>query len=105
MSGSTVPLGRFLHLKSGLAYLEENNLLVAGEFIDHPAFKKYNQIVVAGEEMLAANSIWVNGKVLMPNGLPKTKEKIEKAGYPVIPLEISEFQKLDGGLSCLSLRF
>jgi dimethylargininase len=43
--------------------------------------------------------------VLVPEGFPKTKEKIEEAGYETIALNVSEFRKVDGGLSCLSLRF
>ena len=41
----------------------------------------------------------------MPAGYPKTKANIEKAGYEVIEVDTSEYRKLDGGLSCLSLRF
>ena len=43
--------------------------------------------------------------VLVPAGNPVTKSRIEEAGYPIIELDMSEFRKLDGGLSCLSLRF
>jgi len=43
--------------------------------------------------------------VLVPKGFPKTKTSIEQLGYAVIELDLSEFQKMDGGLSCLSLRF
>ncbi|MEA3460719.1 MAG: N(G),N(G)-dimethylarginine dimethylaminohydrolase, partial [Bacteroidota bacterium] len=47
----------------------------------------------------------VNSWVLVPAGFPKTREKIEQAGYSTISLDVSEYRKLDGGLSCLSLRF
>jgi dimethylargininase len=43
--------------------------------------------------------------VLVAKGYPKTKKLIEQAGYKTIELGMSEFRKLDGGLSCLSLRF
>ena len=46
-----------------------------------------------------------NDRVLVAKGFPKTKEKIEKLGYNTIEIDVSEFRKLDGGLSCLSLRF
>jgi len=104
-SGSTIKLSEMLHLKTGLSYLENNNLLVTGEFIEHPAFQKFNRMIVDSHENYAANSLWVNGKVLVPEGNPKTKQMVEKAGYEIIPLNMSEFRKLDGGLSCLSLRF
>jgi len=105
LSGSMVPLKRVLHLKTGVSYLENNNPLVCGEFIGHPDFEKFNQIVVAEDEAYAANSLWINGTVLVPRGFPQTRRKIEMAGYPIIEIDVSEFQKLDGGLSCLSLRF
>lgn len=105
MTGSIVPLQTMLHLKTGLSYLENDNMLVAGEFQDNPEFMKYNTIQVPDKEGYAANSVWINGSVLIPKGYPETQKKISKLGYEVIPLDVSEFRKLDGGLSCLSLRF
>jgi len=103
--GSTVKLEKALHLKSGISYLENNNLLVAGEFINKPEFQKFNIIRIDDDESYAANSLWINDKVLVPQGFPKTKHKIEQLGYDTIEVDVSEFRKLDGGLSCLSLRF
>jgi dimethylargininase len=105
MTGSTVKLENVLHLKTGVSYLDNNNLLVAGEFITKPEFSDLRKIVINDEEAYAANSVWINGKVLVPEGFNNTAATIEKAGYHVIPVNVSEFQKLDGGLSCLSLRF
>lgn len=104
-TGSVVPLKKILHLKTGLAYLENNNLLVAGEFVDNSEFSKYNKIVIDENDSYSANCIWVNGNVLIPAGYEKTKSAIEKLGYNVYVVDTSEFRKLDGGLSCLSLRF
>jgi dimethylargininase len=105
MSGSMVELKKVLHLKTGISYLENNNLAATGEFLLNKAFKKFNIIEIPPEESYAANCIWVNGKVLIPLGFPTAKKKIEAAGYPIIEVDVSEFRKLDGGLSCLSLRF
>ena len=105
LSGSTVKLSGVLHLKTGISYLENNNLLVSGEFISHPAFRKFRRIEVPSGEACAANSLWVNGLVLVPSGNPVTRGRIKAAGYEVLELEMSEFRKLDGGLSCLSLRW
>jgi len=104
-SGSKVRLNEMLHLKSGVSYLENNIMLVCGEFIDNKAFKEYERIVVDEDECYAANSIWINGKVLVPKGFPNTLKKIEMAGFETIILDVLEFRKVDGGLSCLSLRF
>lgn len=100
-----VPLEHFFHLKTGIAYLGNGDLVVAGEFINHELFKGFNQITVAEDEEYAANCIRVNDYVIIPKGFNKTKQKIMDAGYSVIELDMSEFEKQDGGLSCLSLRF
>ncbi len=105
LTGLTVKLENVLHLKSGVSYLENNILLVTNSFFDKPEFQKYNLILVDEDESYAANSLWVNNTVLVPKGFPKTKDKIEKLGSSTIEVDVSEFRKLDGGLSCLSLRF
>lgn len=105
LTGSVVPLQKVLHLKTGVAYLENNNLLAHGEFLDTPNFQQFNIIPIDDAESYAANCIWVNGTVLVPAGFPLTAAAIERAGYPTLSVDVSEFRKLDGGLSCLSLRF
>ncbi len=105
MSGSTISLNKMLHLKTGLSFLENNNLIICGEFINDSRFDQYNSIEIPENESYAANCIWVNEFVIIPLGYPITKEKIRNAGYTVLETNVSEFQKLDGGLSCLSLRY
>ena len=105
LTGETVPLKEVLHLKTGLAYLENNNLLVSGEFKNDPRFSKFNKIEIDPDEAYGANCIWVNDYVLVPAGYPKVQQKIENLGYKVLVVDTSEFRKIDGGLSCLSLRF
>ena len=94
-----------LHLKSGISYLGKDNLLLIEPLFDHPAFAAYKRHRVPAEEAYAANSLRINDHVLVPAGFPQVEKLVESLGYPVIPLEMSEFQKMDGGLSCLSLRF
>ncbi len=79
--------------------------MAAGEFCDKLQLKGYQQIVAPPKEAYAANCIWVNGTLLMLAGYPVVEQKLRGAGYPVLVCDISEFRKLDGGLSCLSLRF
>ncbi len=105
LTSSQVTLETVLHLKTGVSYLENNNLLAFGEFLSKPEFKKYHIIEVDEDESYAANSVWINGNVLVPDGFPKTCDKIETAGYNPILIDVSEYRKLDGGLSCLSLRY
>ncbi len=105
LSGSVVTLEEVLHLKTGMAYLEKNNLLVCGEFLSKAEFQQFNILEIDPSESYAANCIWVNGTVILPKGYPKAHKTISGAGYPIIEVDVSEFKKLDGGLSCLSLRF
>lgn len=105
MTGSTIPLRTLLHLKSGAAYIENGYLVLAGELIGRSEFSKYTVIPVDGSESYAANCLWLNGAVLMASGYPNIRHSIETRGFRIIALEMSEFRKLDGGLSCLSLRF
>ena len=105
LTGSTVALKEMLHLKSGVSYIESGNLLACGEFIGKPEFKQFDTLKVSESEAYAANSLWLNGTVLVPKGYPDIAIAIESRGYSVKIVNVSEFQKLDGGLSCLSLRF
>lgn len=104
-SSSKIPLKKVIHLKTGLSYLGDSILLVSGEFKDHPDFKEYDQIEVQESEGYAANSLRINEYVLIPKGYPNLKEQIYNLNFKVLELEMSEFEKMDGGLSCLSLRF
>ncbi|MCF8225666.1 MAG: hypothetical protein K9J30_07290 [Bacteroidales bacterium] len=105
MSGEKVEIGPMLHLKTGVSYLENETVVAAEMMSRHPSLSGFRKIIVPEGEEYAANSVWINGAVLLPDGFPKTAEKVQAAGYPVIPLPVSEYQKLDGGLSCMSLRF
>ena len=105
LTGSEVELTEVLHLKTGVNYIEKNNMLVSGEFINKPDFEKYNKYIIPAEEAYAANCIWVNDKVIVPANFPAVEKIVREAGYEVILVDTSEYRKIDGGLSCLSLRF
>lgn len=94
-----------LHLKSGLTSLGDGRLLAIDALAGHEAFRAFEVVRVPRGEEYAANGIRVNESILLPAGYPGTEERLEALGYPVVTLEMSEFRKMDGGLSCLSLRF
>ena len=94
-----------LHLKSGLSYLGDNRLVVSAALADQPAFESYERIIPPPAEAYAANCLRGNEFVLLPAGYPVIEATVRGLGYRVIILDMSEFQKMDGGLSCLSLRF
>ena len=104
-TASTIELDAMLHLKTGVSYLGEGRLVAIGDLQQHPDFRPFDIIPVDVSEAYAANCIRINDRVLLPAGFPKTRQALEDRGYRVVELEMSEFRKMDGGLSCLSIRF
>ncbi|MGH9871439.1 MAG: dimethylarginine dimethylaminohydrolase family protein [Pyrinomonadaceae bacterium] len=94
-----------LHLKSGLASLGDNRLVVIEALANREEFRDYELVPVSSDEEYAANCVRVNDSVLMAAGYPAFERTLQDLGYETIALEMTEFQKMDGGLSCLSLRF
>ncbi len=70
---SPVRLTSVLHLKTGVSYLENNRLLAWGEFVTHPEFAGFTILKVDDSEAYAANSVWINGRVLVRPDLKKPK--------------------------------
>lgn len=104
-TGEIVQLIEMFHLKTGVNYIGDNTVLVSGEFIEDKRFDKFGKIIINDDEMYAANCIRVNDYLVMPADFPKTKKQLLEAGFKIKEVHMSEFQKIDGGLSCLSLRF
>lgn len=94
-----------LHLKSSVNYVGKNTMLITAEFADHPAFAGYAKIILDTDEIYAANTLLVNEHLIMPQGFPKTRTKLAALGFPISDTDVSEVQKMDGGLTCMSLRF
>jgi len=85
--------------------LDGNKLVVIDALADREPFRNYEVIKVHPSEAYAANCVAINGSVLIAAGFPVFEKQLKERGYHAIALEMSEFQKMDGGLSCLSLRF
>jgi dimethylargininase len=94
-----------LHLKSGLASLSDDLLVAIEELAALPELSGYQIVRVSPEESYAANCIHVNGHVLLPTGFSQLTRELAKHGFEPLEIDVSEFRKMDGGLSCLSLRF
>jgi dimethylargininase len=101
----TAGISGLLHLKSGVAYLRDNTLIVTAALAPRDEFRGYELIHVDPGDEYAANCITVNGRVLIAAGYPRFEAKLRAFGCETIALEMSEFRKMDGGLSCLSLRW
>jgi dimethylargininase len=94
-----------LHLKSGISYIGDNTLVVMEEMAANQQFRNFNLISVPAVESYAANCVRVNDRVLLAAGYPRLCDELIARGFSPLLLDMSEFQKMDGGLSCLSLRF
>ena len=98
-----IPVFKGLHLKSAVSYLGNNILLISPERVETSAFKYFKWIEVEERDSYAANCLALGNRVIMPAGFQKVKEKIRQYGFETIELEMSEFEKADGGVTCLSL--
>ena len=102
---TAVPVAEGLHFKSSVNWVGGKNLLVTEDFAGMEELEGYRQIVVDPEESYSANVLWINGTLLAPKGFPHTRKKLEALGLPILELDTSEARKMDGGLTCMSLRF
>ncbi len=93
-----------LHLKTGLAALDDKRLVAVAALASRPELADFSIVPVAGDESYAANCVAINGRVLLPAGFPRLAAAVAKQGFEVVAVEMSEFQKMDGGISCLSIR-
>ncbi|QGY39059.1 amidinotransferase [Pseudodesulfovibrio cashew] len=93
-----------LHFKTDVNYVGNNTLLVSPAYADMAELAEFDKVIVEDDEAYARNCLYINGTVIVPAGFPKTLAKVE-ALAPAVVLDMSEFRKLDGGLTCLSLRF
>jgi dimethylargininase len=94
---------RLLHLKTGMTHLGDGRMVVTADVPRGP-LGLFELLEVAENERYAANCVRVNDRVLIAAGYAQVRAEIEACGYEVLVLEMSEFRKMDGGLSCLSLR-
>ncbi|MEZ5777640.1 MAG: arginine deiminase family protein [Paracoccaceae bacterium] len=94
-----------LHFKTDCSLLDGDTILSTERLAASGCFADYKVIHTAEGEEAAANTIRFNQFVLMPAGFPETAARLRDAGYDVREIGNSECAKLDGGMSCLSLRF
>ena len=94
-----------LHFKTDCSLLDQETILATPRLAACGCFDGYRVILTAQGEDAGANSIRFNAVVLAPAGFPRTAEALARAGYDVREIPNSEAAKLDGGMSCLSLRF
>jgi len=94
-----------LHLKTGVSFVGQNTLIIWPSLAHEAAFAQFNKVIPDDEERYAANTLCVNGTVIVPASFPDVSRSLRDFGIPVVETPMSEFQKMDGGLTCLSLLF
>ena len=97
-----LPVG--LHLKSDVCPIGDR-LLATRAYADRSELADFARIVVPDGEEYAANCLDLGSRLLIAEGFPRTRDRLERAGFDVEALDVSEFRKMDGALTCLSLRF
>jgi dimethylargininase len=102
---TAVPVSGCLHLKSAVTYLGRNTLLGNRAWFDWKRLQGFEWVDVDPAEPHAGNALAIADLVIIPASFPKTREKIEGRGFKVQPLDISELQKAESGLTCSSLLF
>jgi dimethylargininase len=93
-----------LHLKTSATYLGGGTIVLYPAQVDAPGFQGLDRIVVTEKERYAANCLAIGETVLMPAGFPRVAGEIKQRGFQVVELPMGEFEKADGGVTCLSLR-
>jgi len=100
-----VPVAAGLHFKSSVNLVDRKTLLVTEAFSGRGELAGFEQLTPPPGEDYAANTLLINGRLIMPAGYPKTHRMLEILDLPITELDTSEFRKMDGGLTCLSLRY
>lgn len=94
-----------LHLKTGCSALDDGTVLVNPEWVDASAFRGREVVAADASEPWAANVVSVGGALCVSAEFPRTADALAARGYDVRPVEVSEFAKAEGSLTCMSLLF
>lgn len=94
-----------LHLKSACTPLDDDTVLACPDDVDTSLFSGARIVEVPPAERYAANCLSVGGEVLVADGYEETRRRIEAAGYATRSIDVSEFRKGWGSLTCLSILF
>jgi dimethylargininase len=104
---TAIPVEAGLHLKSSVNALAEDSIIVTRDLMGHDAFRSYRKVVVDSEETYAANALRVNDRLLVAEGYPRMVERLTAfdVDAAIVTLDVGEARRMDGGLTCLSLRY
>ncbi len=100
---TAIPVTKCLHLKTGIAVLDDYLILINPEWIDPEHFPEYKILTVHPAEPFGANVMRRHQKALCPQSFPQTAELLQKQGYEVLTIDQSELAKAEAGLTCCSV--
>ena len=98
-----VPFDGCLHLQSAVTRIGEKAVLVNPDWVDPAAFAPLSVELSSPREPTGANTLLVGDRVIVPESAPETAGTLKRHGYDVLTLDVSEFEKAEAGLTCLSL--
>ena len=94
-----------MHIKSHVTYLDRNTIILNPRYVDDPVLEPFSKIVLPEGETHSANTLTIGDAVIMSVRHNKSSQLVKEAGFDVIQLDMSEFEKCDGALTCLSIIF
>jgi dimethylargininase len=94
-----------LHLSTGCGFIGQNTILANPSWVDLSPFEGFEIINVSPSEPWGANALTLADHVLISAASPQTAARVRERGFRVLTVDISEFEKAEGGLTCLSLIF
>ena len=101
----TIRDSTIIHLKSYITYLGSDTFVTTNKYAEHPLLRDFSRIVIPDNEAYAANTLTIDEIVLVSDRHTESAHSIKDAGFDVIPLNLSEFEKCEGALTCLSIIF
>jgi dimethylargininase len=94
---------KLFHLLCGVTYLSNGNMIISSQLIEESKFPGFRFIEISNEDAYSCDALYLGGRrVLVPSGFPNTVAKLKKADYSPVEVDVSEFYKGDGGVTCLS---
>ncbi len=100
-----VTLTDCLHLKTGVTYAGDDCFLANPAWMDVSALSGAEVVSLPAEEPWAANTLTIGDRVFLPAGFPRTLDLLAARGHNVQTIDVSELQKAEGSLTCLSVLF
>ena len=101
----TIENPSMVHLKSYMKYLDKNILITSKEYENHPLLQNLELLVIPKEEYYSINCLAINDTVIMSDKYENAQNIVKEAGFSVVSLNMSEFEKCQASLTCLSILF